>query len=600
MKRFLILALLLLVAIADLLAQASFTVSAPSRVAVGEKFAVTFRLKNGEGSGIKPPEISGCTMIFGPAISSSKSFTVINGKSSSSSVYDYTYTYRADKEGTYSIGVASINVDGHKMTTRPLKITIVAASASQQGGIRQSGGVSIDDISTMSSDRPVSNNDVFVRIILSKSSAYEQESVECSIKLYTKYPISSFFPTKQPSFDGFLIQELDVRPALNQAEVYNGQRYMTALLKKCIIFPQKAGKLTINSGMYDINVVQYDNINMGPFSVRNPTERKIKVNSNSASIEIRPLPTPQPEGFTGAVGKFNVTSRIVGNNFRTFEPATLMYDITGTGNIKYIKEPKIDFPTEFEEYTPKKEENVKVVDNQTTGSVSIEYTFVPQSVGDFLIGGNKFVYFDIDQQKYVSIDTPPHHIKVEKGKNSKPDKKGVVQSNKDILNIAVGDKNLSKSHDFIIVSPLYWIFIAVLLFGLIAALIINRRRIRRASDIMGMKIANASKVARKRLKSARKCLDNNQSDKFYEEILKAIWGYLSDKLAIPVSILNRDNIVAKLEDYGVGSAISDETISLIDDCEMARYTPAQSHSHLQTIYDKTANIINELERVKRK
>lgn len=289
---------------------------------------------------------------------------------------------------------------------------------------------------------------MFVRIILSKPTAYEQEAIECTIKLYTKYSISSFFPTKQPSFDGFLIEEMNLQPSLNQVEEYKGQRYMTALLKKCIIFPQKSGKLTINSGNYDIKVVQYDNVNMGFFTVQNPQERQIKVSSNSASIDIKPLPQPQPEGFSGAVGEFKIDSRLVGNSFRTNDPATLIYTISGTGNIKYVKEPVIDFPSEFEQYTPKSDINAQITGTNVSGTMTVEYTFVPQAVGDFKIGSDSFVYFDLARHQYVTLSTPGYDIQVAKGisSGSTVERKDIEAKNTDILFIKTGDKNQYRPH----------------------------------------------------------------------------------------------------------------------------------------------------------
>ncbi len=565
MKRAIISLIFITLAI-SVFCQATFTVTAPGRVSVGEKFAVTFRLRNGEGTSLKAPQINGCTQLFGPAVSSSRSFSMVNGQTSSSSMYDYTFTYRADKEGTYTIGEASIMVNGKRMTTRPQKLTIVAGAAAASSGSRQQqrGGVSIDDITTQSADKGVSNSDVFVRIIMSKPTAYEQEAVECTIKLYTKYSISSFFPTKQPSFDGFLIQELDVQPALNQVEVFNGQRYMTALLKKCIMYPQKSGRLTINSGNYDIDVVQYDQVNMGLFTVQSPKERKIKVSSNSASINIKALPFPQPEGFFGAVGKFDVKSRLVGNVFKTNEPATLIYDISGTGNIKYIREPEIDFPSEFEKYTPKKQENISATGNNLTGTVSIEYTFVPQQVGEFKIGGNKFVYFNPDTKQYVTINTPSYNLKVSQGSTVKSnDKEDVKQKNTDIKNIIVNDRASYGSQSSIISSIWYWTVIALMLGAFIATAAVNKKRIIRRADVKGMRIAKASKVAKKRLKQASVYLKLNESDKFYEEVLKAMWGYLSDKLSMPSSQLNRDNIIVELEGHGIDTGTSDMTIKIL-------------------------------------
>ncbi|MCM1483383.1 MAG: BatD family protein [Muribaculaceae bacterium] len=601
----LLLLILLTLTCVGAMAQVSFTVSAPQKVSVGEKFAVTYRVKNGEGSGLKVPQINGCTQIFGPAVSSSSSFSVINGHTEKRSVIDYTYTYRADKEGTYTIGEASVTVDGKRMTTRPVSITIgpaKAGSSAQPDDPRASrqGAVDMEDISTQSADRSVSSSDVFVRIILSKPTAYEQEAIECTIKLYTKYSISSFFPTRQPSFDGFLIEEMNLQPSLNQVEVYNGQKYMTALLKKCIIFPQKSGKLTINSGNYDIDVVQYDNVNMGLFSVQTPQERKIKVSSNSASIDIRPLPQPQPEGFTGAVGTFSIDSRMLGSSYRTNDPATLIYTISGTGNIKYIKEPVIDFPSEFEQYTPKADIDARVSGNNVTGKMTIEYTFVPQAVGDFTIGSDKFVYFDINEKRYVTLTTPSYNIKVAKGASqSTTTRKDVELKNTDILHIYTGDKAASKEHTLVIAQWWYWMIYVLLICGVIAVLAVNRRNIRRSADIKGMKLARASKVARKRLKLAKEYMTGKQNEKFYEEMLRAVWGYLSDKLSIPASQLSRDNVAAELTSYGATEDTVNDMIDVLDECEMARYTPSATPEQAERIYDKASQAINALENVKR-
>lgn len=581
----------------------SFSVNAPGHVSVGSKFAVTFRLKDAEGSGLKIPQINGCTLLYGPSTSTSQSYQVYNGQMTSSSTVDYTYFYRADKEGTYTIGQASINADGKTLTTKPVSLTIGPAPAGQQNHSQpdRQQPVTIDDISTQSSDRPVKSNDVFVRIILSKPTAYEQEAIECTIKLYTKYSISSFFATKQPSFDGFLIEEMDVQPSLNQVETLNGQKYMTALLKKCIIFPQKDGKLTINSGNYDITVVQYDNVNMGFFTVQNPQEREIKVNSNTASINIMPLPSPQPEGFTGAVGKFSVDSRLVGNSFRTNDPATLIYTISGTGNIKYIKEPVIDFPSEFEQYAPKSDITSKITGNNVSGTMTIEYTFVPQAVGDFKIGSDRFVYFDIDKKDYVTIETPTYDIKVAKGvSNTNVERQEIAAKNTDILHIKTGDKNLSQSHPIIISTVWYWCIYAALIIAIAAISFVYRRNIRKAADISGMKLAKASKVARKRLKLARQFMEQKNADKFYEELLRAVWGYLSDKLMIPASQLSRDNISAELTAYGASSEQCQSIIDVLDDCEMARYSPASSQEQIEKLYDKATDSIDGLEKIKKR
>lgn len=599
MKRFTIFSfLIMLIGISAHAADVSFTVKTPGRVFEGDKFPVTFRLTNADGSDLKVSQINGCTLLFGPSTSTSQSYQVINGKASSTSAVEYTYYYRADKAGNFTIPAASILADGKRMSTKAVSFTVHERADRDKPASQRP--VDVDDVDTQAAGRRVNSDDVFVRIILSKSSAYEQEAIGCTIKLYTKYSISSFMPTKQPAFDGFLIQEVDVQPSLNEVESYNGQNYMTAVLKRCIIFPQKSGKLTINSGNYDISVIQYDNVNMGMFQVRQPKETKIKVSSNTGSIDIKPLPQPQPDGFTGAVGDFKIDSRLVGNSFRTNDPATLIYTISGTGNIKYVKEPVIDFPSEFEQYTPKSDIQTTVRGNDVTGTMTVEYTFVPQSVGDFTIGSDKFVYFNPQTRDYVTLTTPSYPIKVAKGVSTpvSTEQHDVSNKNSDIRHIYLGDKNPRKEHTLVVLTTYYWLLYALLLIAAIAVITLNRRHARMSADVAGQKLAKASKVARKRLRKASEFMKSGDSDKFYEEMLRALWGYLSDKLSMPVSQLSRQNIVTTLADKGYPENITKELVSVLDECEMARYTP-DSSTQVDRVYKLGVDAINNIENYKK-
>lgn len=581
--------------------ETSFTVIPPRQVIEGNKFNVTFRLKDGDGKGLKAPEIDGCTLLYGPSTSTMQSYQMMNGQTTSSTTIDYSYIYRADKAGTYTIAPATINVNGKSYTTKETKFTVLPADKVAQGN---QSNVRVDDYSTQSTDKQVSDNDVFVRIILSKAKAYEQEAIECTIKLYTKYSISSFMPTTQPSFDGFLIEEMDLKSSLNQIENYKGQNYMTAILKKCIIFPQKSGKLTINSGKYDITVVQYERVNLGFFSDTRPVEKKIRVSSNSASINIDPLPLPQPEGFSGAVGKFSIDSKLQGTSFRTNEASSLIYTIKGTGNIKYIREPIIDFPTEFEQYTPKNEIKAAVSGNNVTGSMTIEYTFVPQSVGKFTIGTDKFVYFDPTSKKYITLSTPKYDINVTKGVSTHTsttvNQKDIATKNTDILHIKLGDKNLQKTHSFYSFCLWYWSLYIIGIILLIAIIYLNIKHIKAIKDVKGTRLAKANKIAKKRLKQAKAHMDLHETDKFYEEILRATWGYLSDKLSIPASQLNRDNISSELTTYGASEKLIRDIIEVLDECEMARYTPTKTEEQIENLYNKISYSMNEMENIKTK
>lgn len=578
--------------------ETTFTTIPPRSVIAGNKFSVTFRLKDGEGSGLKAPDIKGCTLLYGPSTSTIQNYSWTNGKSSSSLTTDYSFTYRADEPGTYVIGEARITSGGKTYTTKSVSFTVLPPDKAAQHG-----GATIDDISSQSPEKTVSANDVFVRIILNKSHAYEQEAILCTIKLYTKYSISSFMPTTNPSFDGFLIEELNLQPQLNEVEHYNGQNYMTAILKQCIIFPQKSGKLTINSGKYDVTVVQHQRFT-GFWGGTRPVESEIKVSSNSASINITPLPQPQPEGFTGAVGNFSIDSRLSSTSFRTNEAASLMYTIKGTGNIKSIKEPEIDFPSEFELYTPQTDVTSQVTGSNVSGVMTVDYTFVPQSVGNFKIGADKFVYFNPESKQYVTLTTPSYDIKVAQGVQSTSsavfNKQSVTSKNTDILHIKMGDLYPEKTHHYYYNSG--WYFPAYIALALLLAIVIwlYGKQAKLNADLQGRKLANANKVAKKRLKLAKSFMASHNNDRFYEELLRAMWGYLSDKLGIPASQLTRQNIAEQLKGYGASDSLVDSIIQVIDDCEMARYSPEKSDEQIESLFNKASSSMNEMENIKHK
>ena len=606
MKRLLVSLIIFTSTTLSLLASPSFTIDAPKQVSVNSKFSITYILKDGEAStsSLKVPQINGCSLIFGPSVASSQSYQIVNGKASSSSQHEYTYYYRADKEGEYTIGAASIVVDGKKMTTQPSTLTIVASKQAQNsqsnGGNPSTQPVDIDDISTQNAGKKVDADDVFIRISTSRSTAYEQEAIECTIKLYTKYSISEFMAITQPSFNGFLVEDLQFQSSINARETYNGQEYQTAVLKKCVLFPQRSGNLTIVSGTYDLTVVQYEQVNMGFYVVNQPVTKKIRINSNNASVSIQPLPTPQPTGFDGAVGQFTAAVRISTNNFRTNEPATLTYTITGTGNIKYIKDAIIDFPSEFEQYTPNHTVDAEMKGNNVSGSSITEYTFIPKEVGNYTINVPNFVYFDPTSKEYKTIELESYDIKVAQGISGlTTNQQYVTSKNTDIRFIKMGDKNLSFENSYTISELWYWILYVISILLFIGAILYKNANNKKKANVVGLKISQANKVAKKRLKVANKYMQAKDSEHFYEEMLKALWGYLSDKLAIPASQLLRPNIAQELLERGAPKEVCDSIINILDECEIARYTPSSGNiRQVESVYIKATEAINDLEKIK--
>lgn len=578
---------------------ASFSVNAPRQVIQGNKFNITYVLENASGSGFKAPDVKGCKFLYGPSVSQSMSSYNINGKVSQSSSESYTMTYKAEAAGTYSVGAATIIVDGKHLTTKPFQIQVLPPDKSAQANNQQhqSQSVQVYDIDTQTSDKSVNKNDVFVRIILSKSQAYEQEGLSCTIKLYTKYNIQQFMPTLQPSFNGFISQELPITSSINRIENYNGENYMVADLKQCILFPQQSGKLTITSGNYDLTVIQYETVRSLFGMIRRPVEKQIKVKSNSASINILPLPEPRPADFCGAVGNFTASASLVNNNLKTNESGAVRLVIKGTGNVKNIKTPTVTFPTQFDVYDPQFDVKANPSGNSLTGSMTIDYAFVPQYVGKFNIEPITFSVFNLATKKYEQIKVGGYAVNVAKGSGTSGRE---VSQNNDILFVKKGDLSLMSGNYIIVNSVWYLIAYLIPLVAFVLVLFFYRKLIKQRANVALMKTKKANKVANRRLKTARSLMAKNKRDEFYEELLRAIWGYLSDKLTIPVSELNRDNIKSELEKYGADNASTESVIATLDQCEFARYSSMNDDSDMATVYNEACELINKIENVKKK
>lgn len=598
MKRIFLLVILGVLATTYAMAESSFKINAPSKVVVGQQFQVSYQFINLQGSGLKAPEIAGCTLLFGPAQSSMYSTEIINGVQKSQHTISLTYTYRADKEGTYTIPEASVKADGKTWEAPAKQITVLPADKTAQNG-----GVDINNVDTHSSDRQITGEDVFIRLIPNKTVVYEQEPIACTIKLYTKYNLASNqLAAITPTFEGCLIENVDMKNLPIDTEHYNGQNYTTIELAKYILFPHKTGKLTLNSGSYELPIVQVDRIYNGIFYINQPTTRQVSLKNVSVAIQVKPLPTPAPNGFNGAVGDFTATSKLSTDNLRTNEAASLIYTITGSGNVKYLKTPEIKFPNEFEDYKPTTDCSSRNNGSSISGTMTIEYTIVPQTVGNFNLEVPDFVYFNPAKGAYETIDMPQYTINVSKGvgTSSSVEQQQVKVKNTDILHIITGDKGLEINPTLLAHCLWYWLLYPILIIILIAVTIIAVKRHRANADVNARRMSKAGKIAKKRLAEAARQMKAGNRSGFYDSLLKAMWGYLSDKLTIPGSSLTRDNVSEELLAYGAPDDTISHVISILDDCEMARYTPENSQQPMEVLYNNAYNVMNELQNIKRK
>lgn len=578
----------------------SFRVEAPQQVVEGQKFSVTFQLVNAPSTPAGNPaipSIPNCKLLFGPGISQSSSYQNINGHESSSSTIGYTYSYKAEKAGTVTIGAAKMNVGGRSLSTKPIKLQILPPDRSAQRGTQSS--VQAYDIDTQTADKPVSGKDVFIRIVLSKPTAYEQEGVLCSIKLYTKYQVSKFITNVQPAYNGFMAEEVPVT-LQGRFESVGGENYFAYVIKQSVLFPQQTGKLTISSGSYDLTVQQFETINTSFGRMRSPVDKTIKVNSNTASINVMPLPSPRPADFSGAVGRFSVTRALTSKKIRTNEAATIKLIISGQGNLKSLTPPKFRFSSQFDQYDPQTAVTASPSGATLSGKVTVDYTFVPQSVGQFAIDGTSFTYFDLNSHQYRTIKVDGFNLNVEKGSASNAVKYNDAVM-KDILPMETGSLDLSKSHGSIFGEWYTIIYYIVLLLAFAIVLFIYRKKVKERANVTLMKRKGANKVANRRLKRAKRYMNKGQKELFYEEMLTALWGYYSDKLSIPVSELNRDNISKNLDGYGLSQEAIGRVINILDECEFSRYAQsAESNVPMAEIYRMACDSIDEVENTKKK
>ncbi len=580
----------------------------------GGKFQLVYQLSGASSPGtFNAPVVEGAKKLFqsgAQSIGSSSSTTIINGKvveHSSGNVYRYTVTYKADKEGSLKVGAASVTTGGRKITALGFKMNVGKAEHQPQSPrsiLSQLQGRSTDaeDPFSQGEEKAVTSKDLFVKIEMSKSRVYEQQAVVCTVKLYTKFPIKEFMPLQQPEYNGFLIEDITPKMAgTARVEKYNGQNYYTVVLRKSILYPQKSGTLTINSGEFDVIPVQrrvYVGLNS---AIAVPVDGdKLRIKSNSASVQITPLPSPRPAGFTGAVGEFSIKDGITPAGLKTFATANYTVTVTGSGNIKYIKAPTIGFPKEFDTFDPQNSIKTSSDGDDVHGSVTFTYQFIPQQVGEFSIAESDFVYFNPNTGKYETLKIPAHKLRIAKG-NEQPQKdRADAERMTDIYPVHSGDMNLSHTHTLMLDTPAYWLLILVPLFIFVGVLIYYRKLVKERANVQLMRVKRASKVAQKRLKQAKKYMTAGNSNAFYAEVLTASWGYLSDKLGIPVSELSKENVDAEMEKYGVNEALRKKMLSLLEKCEFAQYAPQLSGNDMHSVIAEAASVMDQLENVKRK
>ncbi|HZL10852.1 MAG TPA: BatD family protein [Prolixibacteraceae bacterium] len=577
-----------------------FTMEGPEVVANGEQFRLGFTL-NGQGSDLQLPDLSNFDMLMGPSTSQSSSIQIINGKTTQTSSFSYTFVLRAKKEGKFTIRPASIKVDGKTYESNSLDIQVVKGQPKQTAAQQNSQTQDESPSGTISTD------DLFVRVTVDKTNVSKGEQILATVKLYISQnvPLNGFDDVKLPSYEGFWTKDIDVPTQVNfTREVYNGKIYQVGILKKTILFPQQTGAIRIDPFEITCLVRQRVNAQKGFFDdfFDNYRVVKAKVVSEPVTINVKDFPS-QPANFYGAVGNFSFSGTLDKTNIKSNEAVTLKLTVNGRGNLTLITPPKIELPQDFEAYDPKTSDKVISSDNGLNGSITFEYLFIPRYAGDFTIPAIPFVFFNPATRQFETRSTEAFNIAVEKGSDdpnsstvSSFSKENVNMIGKDIRFIKLNKSKLkAKGNSFYGTIEFYSIFILSLI-AFAVFYVLNRKKIEENANITLVRNKRANKVALKRLKEASKFLKNNQAEQFYESVIKGLWGYLSDKLSIPVAELNRENASEKLLLNGVEPEVVSELTKIIDDCEFARFAPAAFSGTMQEVYDGAAKVIGIFEK----
>jgi BatD DUF11 like domain len=573
-----------------------FTASASkTEVGTGEQFEITFSV-NGNGDDFRPPNITDFQILSGPNVSTSmESF---NGNTTVST--SYSYILMAVKVGEFIIGPATIVVNGRRLSTLPFKIKVVKGRPVPQNNAQQNNpNNNIPPLNTSDLSKLL-----FIRAVVDKNNVYDGQQITVSYRLYTRVGIDDSQPDKLPDLNGFWSEDVK-RPQQVQwsTETYKGQQYRVADIKQSILFPERDGNLTIDP-LSMVFIVQR------PVVSRDPMDRffggsyqqvKYKAQSVPVTIHVKPLPEEgKPVGFAGAVGKFTIDAGIDKTEVKTNDAINYKVKITGSGNIKLFKPLMVEFPIDFEKYDPKVTDTVTEDINGVSGSRIYNYLLIPRHQGDYTIEPLKFSYFNPNTGKYITLESQPFHVKVNKGAAesnvtafSGEEKEDLKILGKDVRYIKT-EGDLSNADDMFFGSIGYWLLI-VLGPVLCAIAFAYRNKVRKDnSDVVKVKSKRAGKIAAKHLANAQQQLTAKNTKAFYEAIFKGLYGYLGDKLNIVYANLDRETIASTLRAKSVEEQLIKRLLDTLDLCEMARYAPV-SHISEQEAFDKANGIINDIE-----
>ena len=595
----------MLLAVVAAMAQ-TLTGSAPSHVAAGEQFRLTYTVNTQDVSDFRagsiPEELE---VLIGPNRSMQSSYQMINGHTSSSSSITYTYIVRATKNGTFTIPPAHVVVGGKSIASNSLTVKVSGSSSAGAGG--SSRQRSNDDGEIRDAGSQISGSDLFIKVSANKKRVHEQEPILLTYKVYTLVGLTSL-RGDMPDLKSFYTQEVDLPQQKSfSIETLNGRPYRTTTWSQYVMFPQMTGKLEIPSITFEGIVVQ-QNRNIDPFEAffnggSGYVEVKKKIQAPGIEIQVDPLPT-RPANFSGGVGKFNISAQLDKTEIKANDPVSMRVIVSGIGNLKLIKQPVVNFPKDFDKYEPKITDKTKLTSNGIEGSMIYDILVVPRHQGKYEIPPVEFTYFDTSANAYKTIKSESFTLDVARGSGTGAvndfSQTDLQELTKDIRYIKTGDTRQHSLDEFFFGSTAYWISLTVLALIFISLFVIFRQRAIDNANITKMRGKKANKVATKRLKNAARLMAANKPGAFYDEVLRALWGYVGDKLNIPVEQLSHDNISQRLSERNVGEETISQFIGALDECEFERYAPGDPKGNMSKVYDKAINAIETIETTMKK
>ena len=583
-----------------------FKASAPAQVIAGRPFQLTYSV-NQRAKDLRAPEFTDFEYIAGPYTSQSSSTSFVNGKRTSSFTLTYTYTLKAEKDGTYTIPPATIKVDGDQYTSNGVRITVLPpdnVSASSSAVSKSANGTSQQSESTN-----VSAENIFMRTLVSKTKVHEQEAILLTYKLYfAGVDVAQFTNnTRLPEFKGFLKQDLEIGEIQTELEHYNGRNYQTAVLYRALLFPQRSGDIKIDPAHFEAvlrvqNRAQVRSIFDDFFNSYTTALKPLE--AAGVTIHVEPLPAGKPSGFSGGVGQYSISSKISSTELQANEAVTLTITIQGAGNMKLLKTPAVDWPEGFEVYDPKVTNNFKNTTSGMSGTKVVEYLAIPRAGGTYTIPPIVFAYYDTKEDAYRTLYTPEYTLNIARSTseetsgavvNNFVNKEDIQQLGTDIRYIYTGAAPVAEKQPVLQFGTwLFWLWYILPLLMAAVLFVVFRKKIKENADITRLRYKKANKVAQRRLKTAEQLLRENKKEAFYEEIERAAWTYLSDRLSIPTAQLNKENIAQILREKAVNDQLIQEVYQVLTTAEFARYAPTTDHA-MQDMYDTTTRLINALE-----